>query len=1023
MATPTMAEQRSSPTKPPTLVGRQEETAALSAILAEAEGGQGITALITGPGGIGKTALLRWLEEVAISHNLWMRWGYCLPEVSEPFFPMEQIFRSDEEDEQGGEGKGLPLAFVPLGKGTRPEMGRGQRGSEPEGYSEQMSAPLAFVPLGKETGQSGGREGPIDAPMAFMPVARETEGRSRAPANVLLDYLSRIEKESWEHPCVIFLDDFQWADPDSVQALRFLSRNIKRMTVLIAVTIREDEVNDPSFLEALSEMRRGGLVKDVPLAGLREKEAQQLLERAINAPLETGKAAAAVHFLLDLTGGNPYFFLETVRHLQDAGMVRMGGKKAVLEVPTGRGPVGLGLSVPDSVTALLDRRLSTLTKDESELLAGAAFIGQEFEVAPLQELFGYPRNVVSKALKELSTKKDVVVPRGEGGTKYAFAHALLWDSVRKSVPEEKRKEWSGKLASWWEAHLPADIERITTLYQLGGLNAKALTCVDRVIEISLQMHAHERVARCVEMGLRLMEQEGTPVEGMAEWGLAVVDRLRGDGGDHNWNTPIYRRLLQMGPPEPASWELLIRLANETTMDQTKEARQLFNKVQEATRHRPELASQALLGRIAVANSWLLYFEGNSNGSIECAREALSILPEDERLFRGLMLWHMGWIAMDLNRFEEAADDLEKGLAVAKAGKLMGLIPLLLNVKGAIALMRGDLIGSENCFSEASATCRNLGQIRNRTVFLANLSYTRAHMGDLDGAESAAREALRISDAFDQPYGQSCALQALGEIMLMRKAPAIDTFNKAIGILKEIGNTETIFDLDLDITEATGVMGDPAGALVSLKEMKDEVVPKQEYRARIHMLRGRFAMETGAKDEARSELERALEESRQGNQLYWEGRAMLLLSEWEKRYGSPENAAKAREESEKILGECGVVNLGVFTGEPSEPAERVEAGNVGTEAKPRTQLSLMILRYLHDHGGTDGAFGPNDVAPVALTQKGLSDGLGLPRDRFSMTLKRLSEGGTVTVQTHSVKGETRKMKVYLLTKSGEAALGG
>ena len=133
------------------------------------------------------------------------------------------------------------------------------------------------------------------------------------------------------------------------------------------------------------------------------------------------------------------------------------------------------------------------------------------------------------------------------------------------------------------------------------------------------------------------------------------------------------------------------------------------------------------------------------------------------------------------------------------------------------------------------------------------------------------------------------------------------------------------------------------------------------------------------------------------------------------------AAKAREESEKILGECGVVNFAPVTGEPSEPAESEGAASAEAGAKPRAQLSLALLRYLHDHGGIEGVFRLDGVVPVTFTQKGISEGLGLPRDRFSMALKRLTEAGMVAVQTHNVKGETRALKVYLLTKKGEAAL--
>jgi hypothetical protein len=41
--------------------------------------------------------------------------------------------------------------------------------------------------------------------------------------------------------------------------------------------------------------------------------------------------------------------------------------------------------------------------------------------------------------------------------------------------------------------------------------------------------------------------------------------------------------------------------------------------------------------------------------------------------------------------------------------------------------------------------------------------------------------------------------------------------------------------------------------------------------------------------------------------------LLTRSAWEKRFGSPESASKVREEAERILKECGVVNVAPFAG--------------------------------------------------------------------------------------------------------------
>lgn len=76
------------------LVGRERERAVLTGALREAKEGKGSTWIIQGPGGMGKTALVRWLQEYAEKSGFGAHWGFGLKEVSTPFFPIDQMFRS-----------------------------------------------------------------------------------------------------------------------------------------------------------------------------------------------------------------------------------------------------------------------------------------------------------------------------------------------------------------------------------------------------------------------------------------------------------------------------------------------------------------------------------------------------------------------------------------------------------------------------------------------------------------------------------------------------------------------------------------------------------------------------------------------------------------------------------------------------------------------------------------------------------------------------------------------------------------
>jgi tetratricopeptide (TPR) repeat protein len=883
MVTVADEDKRSSQPAAPTLVGRHAETEQLTTLLSQAEAGFGTTALVTGPGGIGKTSILRWLEEAARSRKHWVSWGYCLPGIQDPFFAMEQVFRSgkgeprmetDYKDHSGS--RGLPIAFVP----------------KTAGAANLSGLPAAFIPFVREP-------------------AVESSSAKRAPANVLIDYLNRIEKEAVAHPCILLIDDFQWADHDSVEALRFLSRNIKHMPVLIAVALREDEVKSTPLHDVLRDMRREGLTADIPLAGLEEKDIRNLLQNTVKVPLDDLRAAAAVRFLREMTGGNPYFFLEVVRLWREIGLIHVERGRAVIDVPHGASSGKDRVVIPQSVSNLLTGRMSLLNGEETELLEAAAMIGQEFEVAPLEELFSSHGESVRSSLRKLTAEKWLAIPSRGEGHRYAFAHALLWETVRQSTPEEKLKMWAGKLASWWAEHLPADLDQIAALYELGGLNAKALECIGKAIDLSLQMHAHERVERYFEKGFTLLAREGTPVQSLAEWGIPIVDRLKGDGGSAKWVEPMVRMLLKKDPPEPISWELSIRLAD--AMQRNKETRQLIDKLYDAARQKPELASPALLGRLAIINSVLLYSEGKHDASAEFAKEALSRLPENDKFGRGFAYFRLGWTDIGGNRLEDATSDLEKGMTVAKEGRIWGLLPLLLNLKGTITVMKGDLKATEECMSDAVATYKNLGQASALSITLSNLSNTRLEMGNLDGAEEAARDALHVAEAFDLLMAQGVAACALGRVLEHKKVPseAVKLFERARGIFGEIGSADMLLQMDFDMAEVKGLLGDPAGALADLAKVKEGDALIQDQLPYLHLLRARFAAATGDKDGAKVEVERALAESRRTGLRYWEGRSLLALSDWEKVYESPENATRRREEAEAILKDCGVVSLEPF----------------------------------------------------------------------------------------------------------------
>ncbi|MDE1819440.1 MAG: DUF835 domain-containing protein [Euryarchaeota archaeon] len=180
------------------LIGREEELGRLRNGLERADHGQGGAWLLLGPGGIGKTQVLRWLEEEARARGFEVRWGYALKDEISPFFAFQQAFRRPANEEwdafaspEGGSAP-LPEALAPLvileeGADRRwPSMLTTLARSRPLLLFTRRQAPRPFLP--------GGTQG------VGAVILSRVEGVDHLPPTSLDLIAERAEEHLLRHP-------------------------------------------------------------------------------------------------------------------------------------------------------------------------------------------------------------------------------------------------------------------------------------------------------------------------------------------------------------------------------------------------------------------------------------------------------------------------------------------------------------------------------------------------------------------------------------------------------------------------------------------------------------------------------------------------------------------------------------------------------------------------------------------------------------------------------------------------------
>jgi DNA-binding SARP family transcriptional activator len=196
------------------------------------------------------------------------------------------------------------------------------------------------------------------------------------------------------------LDDLHFADTATLELLP----SITAERVKLALAVRGAEC--PDVLMAWLRAEGGTELIEIPLQPLAEPDVRALLESLALPDIDADVLAKP---LVQHTGGNPFYLLETV-----GALVARGG------VSTQHLPAS------PTVGALLERRLAQLSPAALRLVQVAALAGVDFNAAlAATVLEQHPLDLVG-AWRELEAAQMI---RDE-----AFAHDLLFEAALRSVP-------------------------------------------------------------------------------------------------------------------------------------------------------------------------------------------------------------------------------------------------------------------------------------------------------------------------------------------------------------------------------------------------------------------------------------------------------------------------------------------------------------------------------------------------------------------------------------------------------------
>ena len=633
-----------------------------------------------------------------------------------------------------------------------------------------------------------------------------------------------------DRPLVIVFDDMQWADTTSWDALTHLLSSLDRDRILICVARHAVAVHDADARRCLAA--RPELVRELAISSLTRDEVKQWLEAAFHRQ-QVGRELLA--YVYRQTEGNPLTIAQLLRALVETGAIRHNGTRwewtpvSELRLRTGR-------------AALIAHRLSRFSSSSQAVLATAAIVGREFEVAVLVGASAGSEAAVRLALNEALAASFVVPTRERGQAAFVFAHDEIAEVLVDSVPREQLRELHARVARSLErlhADRPAEI---ALHYDAAGDAAGAYRWGQQAAQAAERVYAYATARSLLHVAARNATNAGELAE--VRVSLAHVCETGGrfdeveelcdlaiewfDGQADERRALALRRMrerarMELGQPARVTLEALTALDAEAQrlgfdrervsilllMSQIQgrlgDKRTAERMAADGVEMAETLGDPALLADAVtrLANSIL---SESPSRAYPILRRALE-LYESTGDIRGQARTYgnLGVAARWESRLDEARQAFSRAIAMAQAGGMPDIWGLVSVNLGNLLLKCGEFGRAKDLFSEALELFATVKHSEFQLAALFNLAHVERELGAWQSAVELYETTIPLAERIGQADIEIGAIAGAGLCHL--ELGKIDAARVAVAELQSRIGDRTDWFQGRELVEALFVRAD------------------------------------------------------------------------------------------------------------------------------------------------------------------------------------------------------------------------
>jgi DNA-binding SARP family transcriptional activator len=650
------------------LVGRDDLVRELAATFRRVQAGQGQVVLLRGEAGIGKSRLMQEFA-TSVQEQALVLAAACYPSTQS-------------------------IPYQPIVEALRPVLG----GAALVGTVAAAWLSEASILLPELRQLSPGLAPPVESTDPQQARGRLFE----ALRQIVLGLVNG------SFPVMLCLDDLHWADTTTLDWLGYLARHAQRSAFMLLGTFRDEEA------DVLADLRRDlgriGFRPERQIGGLEREFIGQLLVH-----LRVADARAMTERLHHVTGGNPFFLLETISELLESG----------LDAATAADRRALPIS--ENVREAVQLRLERLLPLSRQLLEAGAVQEIAFGFDFIRKTAGRSELETADALDEL-VNRTLLVEEGDG---FRFRHDLIRAAVYQGLSAWRRRLLHQRVAQVLEAEhagqTGAVAVQLARHFQTGGQTAKAIFYWRQAGDVASRLYAQAEAIDAYRRGLELAKKSV-------------------------WDEHLPSLFSSLGRALELASQFDQALATYVEMEATAVA------IGSRTLELQALMAQTTLYSTNNPQQDLARGEAVSRKALELAKTVQDEAAEAKILGNLIILYSYAY------RWEEAIKSGQRSIEIARRINLPEQLALSLNdLGGHIYEVSGQFTKAKEMLDEA----RGLWQaLKNMNMLADNLATSAAigvWEGDYRRALRVGQEALRMNQEIESLWGQSYSQYKLGSV--------------------------------------------------------------------------------------------------------------------------------------------------------------------------------------------------------------------------------------------------------------------